>query len=75
MQSTVTVEDIKKEIEKVPVEKLETLYRYVRTLSAAKQKKQSRETFMEKMRKVRIDGPSDFSTNLDDYLYHGKKFE
>jgi len=75
MENVITLEDIKKEIEKVPVEKLETLYRYVRTLSAVRPKKQSRETFMEKMRKIRIDGPADFAKNLDEYLYHGKKIE
>ena len=73
--SAVTVEEIKREIEKVPVEKLETLYQYVRTLSAVRENKLSRKAFLEKMEKIRIDGPTDFAANLDEYLYHGKKFE
>jgi predicted DNA-binding antitoxin AbrB/MazE fold protein len=28
--------------------------------------------FLEYSRSLNLDGPSDFSTNLDDYLYHGK---
>ncbi len=75
MSNTITVEEIKREIDNVPVEKLETLYKYVRSLADIQPKKQSRESFMEKMRKIRIDGPPDFATNIDDYLYHGKKFD
>lgn len=30
--------------------------------------------FLEYARSLKLDGPSDFSTNLDDYLYHGKPF-
>ena len=30
--------------------------------------------FLEYARSLNLDGPSDFSTNLDDYLYHGKPF-
>ncbi|CAN5558672.1 MAG: antitoxin family protein [Acidobacteriota bacterium] len=28
--------------------------------------------FFKYLRTLKLDGPSDFSTNLDDYLYHGK---
>lgn len=28
----------------------------------------------EYMRSLNLEGPEDFSTNLDDYLYHGKPF-
>lgn len=75
MDNAVTIEQIKAEVENVPVEKLESLYRYVRTLSNSTPKKDSKRTFMEKMREIRIKGPADLSRNLDDYLYHGKKFE
>lgn len=30
--------------------------------------------FLECARSLKLDGPSDFSLNLDDYLYHGKPF-
>lgn len=30
--------------------------------------------FLKYLRSLKLDGPSDFSTNLDDYLYHGKPF-
>lgn len=30
--------------------------------------------FLEYARSLELDGPSDFSKNLDDYLYHGKPF-
>ena len=28
----------------------------------------------EYMRSVKLDGPSDFSANVDEYIYHGKPF-
>lgn len=30
--------------------------------------------FLEYLASLKLDGPSDFSSNLDDYLYHGKQF-
>lgn len=30
--------------------------------------------FLDYLASLNLDGPSDFSTNLDDYLYHGKPF-
>lgn len=72
MSTTITVEEIKREIDKVPVERLESLYRYVRTLSEIRPEKQSRESFIERMGKIQIDAPSDFATNIDDYLYGDK---
>ena len=75
MSTVITKEDIKQEIEKVPDEKLESLYKYVRNLTEVKPKKQSRETFMAKMQKIRINAPSDFATNIDEYLYGEKTIE
>jgi len=75
MSAVITKEDIKQEIEKVPDEKLESLYKYVRELTEVKPKKQSKESFMAKMRKIRINAPSDFATNIDDYLYGEKTVE
>lgn len=68
----ITVEEIKKEIDKVPVEKLEGLYRHVRSLAEIRPQKQSRKSFIENMNKIRIEGPPDFATNIDDYLYGDK---
>ncbi len=75
MSAVITKEDIKQEIEKVPDEKLESLYKYVRELTEVKPKKQSKESFMAKMHKIRINAPSDFATNIDDYLYGEKTIE
>lgn len=73
MSAVVTVEEIKKEIDKVPVEKLESLFRHIRSLSEVRPEKQSRESFLEKMNKIRFNGPPDFATNIDDYLYGDKE--
>lgn len=72
MSAVITIENIKREIEKVPVEKLETLYKYVQSLADIRPKKMSREEFLEDMSKIRIDAPADFATNIDDYLYGDK---
>lgn len=39
---------------------------------AAKTRKAKPYAFFEYLRTLNLDGPSDFSTNLDEYLYHGK---
>ncbi len=75
MSAIITKEDIKKEIEKVPNEKLETLYKYVVNLTEVKVKEESKETFMAKMRKIKIDAPPDFSRNIDLYLSGEKTIE
>ncbi|CAN5439295.1 hypothetical protein BH20ACI1_BH20ACI1_14180 [soil metagenome] len=71
----VTKEIIKEEVEKVPDEKLETLYKYVKNLTATEPKKQSKESFMAKMRKIKINAPPDFSRNIDLYLSGEKTIE
>lgn len=35
----------------------------------------STKSFVEALLSIKLDGPPDFSSNLDDYLYHGKPFE
>jgi len=75
MSTVITKEDIKQEIEKVPDEKLETLYKYVKQLTEIKPKKQSKESFMAKMRKIKINAPPDFSRNIDLYLSGEKTIE
>lgn len=71
----VTKEIIKEEVEKVPDEKLETLYKYVKDLTEIEPKKQSKESFIAKMQKIRINAPPDFATNIDEYLYGEKTIE
>ncbi len=75
MSTVITKEEIKQEIEKVPDEKLESLYKYVKDLTEVKPKKQSKESFMVKMQKIRINAPPDFATNIDEYLYGEKAIE
>lgn len=74
MSETVTKEELVAAINEVPPEKFEALRRFMRSLSRSnKTPKIDRETFMEKMRKIRIEAPPDFSQNLDDYLYGDKE--
>ena len=75
MSVAVTKDAIKEAVENVPNEQLEALYRHVKELARSNKKKISRETFMEKMRKVRIDAPPDFSRNLDLYMNGEKTIE
>ena len=73
IKAMTTVEKIKAEIDKVPVEKLDGLYFYIRSLAEVRPNKQSRTNTIEKMNAIRIDGPADLATNLDDYLYGEKQ--
>ncbi len=74
MSHTVTKEEIKAAIDEIPLEQLEALDRFIKGLaSASSTPKVSRETFMEKMRKIKFDGPPDFSENIDKYLYGDKQ--
>ncbi len=44
-------------------------------LEFAKKKKGGKPyAFLHYLASLNLDGPSDFSANLDDYLYHGKPF-
>jgi hypothetical protein len=71
----ISVEEIKKEIDRVPQDKLDGLYRFVRNLSNASIRKRARQQTIERMTAIRINGPSDLATNLDEYLYFGKEIE
>ena len=75
MSTIITKEDIKRETERVSDEDLERLYKYVKHLAEIKPQKQSKETFMAKMRKIKIDAPPDFSRNVDLYLSGEKTIE
>ncbi len=44
------------------------------TIEKVKTKRAKRKSFLETAMSIKIDGPSDFSENLDDYLYRGKPF-
>lgn len=73
MPSTITKEELKAEIDRIPNDKLESLHRFIDGLiSAHADPKVPGETFMEKMRKIRIDAPPDFSRNIDQYI-NGEK--
>ncbi len=75
MSTVITKEDIKQEIDKVSDKDLERLYKYVKHLAEIKPNKQSKESFMAKMRKIKIDAPPDFSRNIDLYLSGEKTIE
>ena len=63
----VTKEIIKSEIERVPEERLEELYELVKIYSRTETENNG-STLFTKLKKISIDGPVDFSENLDLYL-------
>jgi len=63
----ISKELIKSEIEKVPEERLEELYSVVRTYSEPIDNRDGR-SFMSKLKEITIEGPEDFSENIDLYL-------
>ncbi len=63
----ISKETIKSEIEKVPPERLEELYQIVRSFTVPGTRK-AHGSFMSRLRKIQIDGPEDFATNIDLYL-------
>ncbi|MEP6913113.1 MAG: hypothetical protein ABI923_10180 [bacterium] len=63
----VTKEIIKSEIERVPEYRLEELYEVVKIYSRTETENNG-DTLFAKLRKISIDGPEDFSENLDLYL-------
>ena len=72
MPNVITKDEVKAEIDRLPQDQLEALYHHLKRLSASQEKKISRETFMERMRKIKIDAPPDFATNIDQYM-NGEK--
>ncbi|MGB7208651.1 MAG: hypothetical protein WBD27_08325 [Pyrinomonadaceae bacterium] len=73
--ATVTKEAVKREIDNVPVEKLNVLYKYIKDLSRVKPKKKNKESLMANLRKIKIEAPPDFSRNIDLYLNGEKTIE
>ncbi|HYJ88469.1 MAG TPA: hypothetical protein VEW46_20550 [Pyrinomonadaceae bacterium] len=63
----VTKDIIKSEIERVPEERLEELYEVVKVYSRSETESNGG-TLFSKLMKISIDGPRDFSENLDLYL-------
>jgi hypothetical protein len=63
----VSKEMIKSEIEKVPEQSLEELYEVVKLYSRPAVATNGG-TLFSKLRKIEIDGPEDFSVNIDLYL-------
>ena len=63
----ITKEIIKSEVERVPEERLEELYEVVKIYSRAESESNGG-TLFSRLREITIDGPDDFSENLDLYL-------
>ena len=63
----VTKEIIKSEIERVPDDRLEELYEVVKNYSATATENNGCSLFS-RLKSISIDGPEDFSENLDLYL-------
>jgi hypothetical protein len=63
----VTREIIKSEVERVPEERLEELYEVVKIYTRSENANNG-STLFSKLKRISIDGPEDFSENLDLYL-------
>lgn len=63
----VTKEIIKSEIERVPEERLEALYEVVKIYSRTRTESNDG-SLLSKLGNITVDGPEDFSENLDLYL-------
>lgn len=62
-----TKELIKNEIENVPEEYLAELYKLIKNFEN-KLNNKKQQSFMSKLRSIKIDGPEDFSKNIGLYL-------
>lgn len=66
-----TIKDlIKAEVDKVEEERLDELYRIVRTYSSDEG---SESTLMDRLMQIQIDGPEDFAANFDLYASGEKR--
>lgn len=66
-----TKELIEAEIQMMDEKQLNELYPIVKQLAEAK--KQAPQSFMSKLRSIKIDAPEDFATNLDQYMSGEKR--
>ena len=69
-----TKELIKAEIDTVPEEKLDELYELIKSFVQSRTGP-NKPTLMDSLLEIQIDGPEDFSTNLDLYLSGEKREE
>lgn len=69
-----TREEIKSEVEKAPEQRLEELYRVIKTFSQDKPSV-AKDGFLSRLSRIHIEGPHDFAANLDQYLYGGDEPE
>jgi hypothetical protein len=67
-----TRELIQAEIDQLPEESLEEVYRLLKSFTQAKQQPQS---LMSKLKSIKIDAPEDFSTNYELYMSGEKRVE
>jgi hypothetical protein len=67
----ITKETIKSEIEKVPEERLDELFRVVRPFTTVRPQSNG-QSFMSRLKNIQIDAPANFSANFDQYL-NGEK--
>ena len=72
--SMVTKELIKKEIENLPEENLDGVFKIIKDFEQF-QKISNKRSFMFKLRNIKIDGPKDFSKNIDVYISGEKNVE
>jgi len=63
----ISKETIKKEIDNIPEERLEDLHQLVKEFSKSKNSG-GKGNLMAKLRQIKIQGPKDFSKNIDAYL-------
>ena len=62
------------EVAKVPTDKLDEVYGLVKGFSAGKKRKR-KASFMSRLKRIKINAPVDFATNLDLYLFGEKRAE
>jgi len=70
----ITKELIHSEIEGISDECLDELYDVVRDFAESR-KNGKRQSFMSKLKNIKIDAPEDFATNLDLYMSGEKRVE
>jgi len=63
----ISKETIKKEIDNIPEERLEDLHQLLKEFSKSKNSG-GKGNLMTKLRQIKIQGPKDFSKNIDAYL-------
>ncbi len=70
-----TKERILHELDRLDDQELESFYRLVEQFLEARQQKTNQPGFLERLAKIQIDGPVDFSENIDLYLTGEKQLD